>query len=305
MNLRDLQYIIAVAETRHFGRAAKRCFVSQPTLSGQIKKLEEELNVAIFERTNRSVVTTPAGEAILAYARQMIEQSEAIRELALAHQDPLTGPLRIGVIPTLSPYLMPLILMPLKQQHPDLSLVLSEEMTDVLVARLLNYEIDAAILATSVGEHDLISTALFDEPFWVAYSLDHPFYLKQKISKKDLKQEQLLMLAEGHCLADQTMELCGIDRTQAGSNMHDLRASSLETLIQFVAAGFGITLIPALALRGSWSSGSGVAVQALSIAGAKRRVSIVMRTSFPRTAAIKVLAEVIRNHLPNTVEAIL
>ena len=305
MNLRDLQYIIAVAETRHFGRAAKRCFVSQPTLSGQIKKLEEELNVAIFERTNRSVVTTPAGEAILAYARQMIEQSEAIRELALAHQDPLTGPLRIGVIPTLSPYLMPLILMPLKQQHPDLSLVLSEEMTDVLVARLLNYEIDAAILATSVGEHDLISTALFDEPFWVAYSLDHPFYLKQKISKKDLKQEQLLMLAEGHCLADQTMELCGIDRTQAGSNMHDLRASSLETLIQFVAAGFGITLIPALALRGSWSSGSGVAVQALSIAGAQRRVSLVTRTSFPRKAAIQVLAEVIRNHLPNTVEAIL
>ncbi|NNE63489.1 MAG: LysR family transcriptional regulator, partial [Gammaproteobacteria bacterium] len=247
MNLRDLQYIIAVAETRHFGRAAERCFVSQPTLSGQIKKLEDELGVVIFERTNRSVVTTPAGEAILVHARQMIEQSEAIRELALAHQDPLAGPLRIGVIPTLSPYLMPLILIPLKQQHPDLSLVLSEEMTDVLIARLLNYEIDAAILATSVGDHDLISTPLFDEPFWVAYALDHPFYLKQKISKKDLKQQKMLMLAEGHCLADQTMELCGTDRTQAGSNMDDLRASSLETLIQFVAAGFGITLIPALA----------------------------------------------------------
>lgn len=305
MNLRDLQYIIAVAETRHFGRAAKRCFVSQPTLSGQIKKLEEELNVAIFERTNRSVVTTPAGEAILVYARQMVEQSEAIRELALAHQDELAGPLRIGVIPTLSPYLLPIILMPLKEKHPDLRLVLSEEMTDVLISRLTNYEIDAAILATSVEEHDLISTALFDEPFWVAYSLDHPFYLKQKISKSDLKKENLLMLAEGHCLADQTMELCGIDRSQAGNNMADLRAYSLETLIQFVGAGFGITLIPALALRGSWSSGSGVAVQALAMAGAKRRVSIVTRASFPRNTAIKTLAEMIRRHLPNTVKPLI
>lgn len=302
MNLRDLQYIIAVAETGHFGRAANRCFVSQPTLSGQIKKLEQELDVTIFERTNRSVVTTPVGEAILVYARRMVEQSEAIRQLALAHQDPLAGPLRIGVIPTLSPYLMPLILMPLKQLHPDLSLVLSEEMTEVLVARLLNHEIDAAILATSVAEHDLISTALFDEPFWVAYSLDHPFYLKQRINKKDLKKETLLMLAEGHCLADQTMELCDIDRSQAGNNMADLRASSLETLIQFVGAGFGVTLIPALALRGSWSSGSGVAAQALAMNGAKRRVSILTRASFPRNEAIKVLAEIIRNQLPNTVQ---
>ena len=325
LDLRDLEYIIAVADMGHFGRAANRCFVSQPTLSGQIKKLEEELGITIFERTNRSVVTTPVGEAILVYARQMVEQSQAIRQLALAHQGPLAGPLRIGVIPTLSPYLMPLILVPLKKQHPDLNLVLSEEMTDVLrrglgqevqrqlvdvlteilVARLLNHEIDAAILATSVAEQDLVSTALFDEPFWVAYSLDHPFYLKQKINKKDLKKENLLTLAEGHCLADQTRELCDIDRNQPGNKMADLRASSLETLIQFVGAGFGITLVPALALRGSWSSGSGVAVQALAMAGARRRVSIVTRPSFPRNEAIKVLAETIRNHLPNTVHPVI
>ena len=142
MNLRDLQYIIAVAETHHFGKAAERCFVSQPTLSGQIKKLEQDLAITIFERTNRSVEITPIGEAILVHARQIMEQADAIRQLALAHQDPLAGPLRIGAIPTLSPYLMPLILMPLKTEHPQLRLVLSEEMTDILLTRLRNHEID-------------------------------------------------------------------------------------------------------------------------------------------------------------------
>ena len=136
MNLRDLQYIIAVAESHHFGKAAQRCFVSQPTLSGQIKKLEDELGVAIFERTNRSVEITPVGEDILTLARQMMEQADAIRQLAQAHTDPLAGPLRVGAIPTLSPYLMPLILLPLKQQHPQIKLVLSEEMTDTLLTRL-------------------------------------------------------------------------------------------------------------------------------------------------------------------------
>lgn len=301
MNLRDLQYIIAVADTRHFGNAAKKCFVSQPTLSGQIKKLEDELGISIFERTNRSVEVTPVGEAILQHARNMVEQSEAIRQLAIAHRDPLAGPLRIGIIPTLSSYLLPLILMPLKQQHPRLSLVLSEEMTDVLVKRLINYELDAVILATAVEEPELVSSALFDEPFWVAYSADHPFYLKQKITKKDLQKENLLLLSEGNCLAEQIMGLINIDRDQSGNDLVGLRASSLETLIQFVAAGFGITLVPALALRGPWSTGIGVAVQALSMAGASRRVMLVSRASFPRKAALDVLAEVIKSQLPNTV----
>ena len=165
MNLRDLKYIIAVAESRHFGKAAERCFVSQPTLSGQIKKLEEELGVAIFERTNRSVEITPVGETIVAHARQIMEQADVIQQLARAHQDPLAGPLRIGAIPTLSPYLMPLILAPLKKLYPQMKLVLSEELTDTLIERLQNHEIDAALLATPVEEQDLETLPLFDEPF--------------------------------------------------------------------------------------------------------------------------------------------
>ena len=150
MNLRDLKYVIAVAESGHFGRAAAQCFISQPTLSGQIKKLEDELEITIFERTNRSVEITPVGEAILSHARSIMEQADAIKQLAQAYRDPLAGPLRIGAIPTLSPHLMPLVLAPLKKQCPQMKLILSEEMTDTLIKRLHNHEIDAALLATTV-----------------------------------------------------------------------------------------------------------------------------------------------------------
>ena len=304
MNLRDLKYIIAVAETHHFGKAAERCFVSQPTLSGQIKKLEEELGVAIFERTNRSVEITPVGEEIVAHARQIMEQSDVIRQLAQAHQDPLAGPLRIGAIPTLSPYLMPLILAPLKKQHPEMKLILSEELTDTLLKRLGNHEIDAALLATPVEEPELESMPLFDEPFWVAFPRKHPFYTREKITLRDLDRENLLLLAEGHCLAKQAMDVCHIKEREDQGEMADLRAASLETLIQLVGAGFGVTLLPALAMRGSWSTGSGVIAQPLSIKDASRRVSLVFRHSFPRRAALEAFAQVILSHLPNTVQPV-
>jgi len=236
MNLRDLKYIIAVADTRHFGKAAQRCFVSQPTLSGQIRKLEKELGVIIFERTNRNVAVTAVGEEILRYARQMMEQADAIHSISAAQRDPLSGPLRIGAIPTISPYLMPLILAPLKQQHPDLKLVLSEETTERLLQRLRNHEIDAALLATAIEGHDLQATELFDEPFWIAYPRDHPFYLKEEITRKDLDNTELLLLAEGHCLAQQVRDLCNLQDREQGGAMADLRASSLETLLQLVGA---------------------------------------------------------------------
>jgi len=302
MNLRDLQYIIAVAEPRHFGQAAERCFVSQPTLSGQIKKLEDELGVAVFERTNRSVEITPVGEAILIHARQIMEQVDAIEQLARAAQDPLAGALRVGAIPTLSPYLIPLILLPLKRQHPQMKLILSEELTDTLLERLRDHEIDAALLATAVDEPDLGSMPLFDEPFWIAFPRKHAFYNKDKITRKDLEGENLLLLAEGHCLADQAMEVCHLTERNQQGELADLRAASLETLIQLVAAGYGTTLVPALALRGSWTTGSGVVAQPLSLPHASRRVSLVYRNSFPRLAALEAFAHIIRNHLPNTVK---
>jgi LysR family transcriptional regulator, hydrogen peroxide-inducible genes activator len=304
MNLRDLKYIIAVAETRHFGRAAERCFVTQPTLSGQIKKLEDELGVAIFERTNRSVDITPVGKEIVVHARQIMEQASVIQQLARAHQDPLAGPLHIGAIPTLSPYLMPLILRPLRKQHPQMKLVLSEELTNTLLERLRTHEIDGALLATAVAEPELESLALFDEPFWIAYPRTHPFYTRDRITLRDLRDEPLLLLAEGHCLADQAMEVCHLGERQAQDGMDDLRAASLETLIQLVGAGFGITLVPALAMRGSWTTDSGVVAQPLAIANAARRVALVFRRSFPRRAALQAFAEVILGHLPNTVRRV-
>lgn len=304
MNLRDLKYIIAVAETRHFGRAAERCFVSQPTLSGQIKKLEGELGVAIFERTNRSVEITPIGSQILDHARRILEQADAITQLARAHQDPIAGPLRIGAIPTISPYLMPLILKPLRKQHPALRPVLSEELTDVLLQRLRDHEVDVALLATPVDEADLEVIPLYDEPFWIAYPREHPFYTRERIRLRDLDGENLLLLAEGHCLARQAMEVCRLRERHDQGELADLRAASLETLIQLVGAGYGVTLVPALAMRGSWTTGTGVVAQPLAIADASRRVSLVLRRSFPRRPAVEALAAVILAQLPNTVQPV-
>ncbi len=302
MNLRDLKYLIAVAEARHFGKAAERCFVSQPTLSGQIKKLEEELGVTLFERTNRSVSVTPIGEEIVSHAKLMIEQADAIQQLARAASDPLAGPLRVGAIPTLSTYLMPLILVPLRHEYPQLRLVLSEEITDTLVERLRAHQIDVALLATPVDEADLVSEPLFQEPFWLAHPVDHELYNKDEITRRDLAKVDLLLLADGHCLTQQAMDVCRLSEINRQGEMADLRAASLETLLQLVGAGFGCTLVPALAVRGGWMTDSGIIARKLELNDAYRRVRMVYRKSFPRRAALQALAEVIWANLPNTVQ---
>jgi LysR family hydrogen peroxide-inducible transcriptional activator len=304
MNLRDLKYIIAVAESRHFGRAAERCFVSQPTLSGQIKKLEDELGVTIFERTKRSVELTAIGEEIVDHARRMMEQAEAIEQLAEAHQDPLRGPLRVGAIPTLSPYLIPLILLPLKTRYPQLKLILTEEITERLLQRLQNHEIDAALIATPVEEGDLDSMPLFDEPFWLAHPRNHPLYTKEAITHRDLEKLDLLLLADGHCLAQQVMDVCKLAGRPQQGEMGDLQASSLETLLQLVNAGFGCTLVPALAAGGSRVSGGGVIERELGLKDTYRRISLAFRRSFPRRQALEAFADLIRDELPDTVRVL-
>ncbi|EGV32186.1 transcriptional regulator, LysR family [Thiorhodococcus drewsii AZ1] len=304
VNLRDLKYILAVAETRHFGRAAERCFVSQPTLSGQIKKLEDELDIVIFERTNRSVEITPVGEVILSHARLALEQAETIEQVARAHQDPMAGPLRVGAIPTISPYLMPLVLVPLKRTFPKLKLILSEEITDSLLGRLARHEIDAALLATPVDESDFDSIPLFDEPFWLAHPAGHPLNDKDEITSQDLEELELLLLADGHCLAHQVMEVCRLAVRPVHGEMADLRASSLETLLQLVGAGFGCTLVPALAIRGGWMTDTGIIARQLHIQDAFRRISLVYRRSFPRRQALEAFASTVCNQLPNTVTRI-
>ena len=304
MNLRDLRYIIAVADLGHFGRAAEACYVGQPTLSGQVRKLEEELGVTLFERTNRRVQITPVGAEVVAMARRVVDQADAISHYAEAHRDPLAGSLRLGAIPTLSPYLMPLILRPLRREVPQMRLVLSEEMTDTLLERLARYEIDAALLATPVEHDDYAALPLYDEPFWLAYPPEHPFYLKESITHDELAGADMLLLAEGHCLSQQVLDLCQRGERSQVAEMADLRAASLETLLGLVAAGFGATLVPALALAGTWTSGSGIITRELDFDGAWRRISLVYRESFPRRAALDALAAVIVANLPNTVRII-
>lgn len=301
VNLRDLEYLLAVAETRHFGRAAVRCCISQPTLSGQIKKLEDALDVVIFERTNRSVEVTPVGELILNHARLALEQAEAIEQIARAHRDPLAGPLRIGAIPTLAPYLIPLTLAPLKRTYPKLRLVLSEELTDALLGRLAHHEIDAALLATPVDATDFDTMPLFDEPFWLAHPIDHPLNERDEIGAQDLANIDLLLLADGHCLTHQVMDVCRLAERPTHGEMADLRAASLETLLQLVGVGFGCTLIPALAIRGGWMADSGIVVRPLDLPDAYRRISLVYRRSFPRRRALAAFADIVCDYLPDRV----
>ena len=301
MNLRDLKYFIALADTRHFGQAATRTHVSQPTLSGQVRKLEAELGAALFERTTKSVALTPLGQVLLAHARRAVEEADALIQLAKAHRDPLLGPLRVGAIPTLAPYLVPLILAPLQRRYPGLKLVLSEEITAQLLERLRRHELDAALIATPVMDTELRARVLFDEPFWLALPRGHPLVDKDPITRRDLESLDMLLLSEGHCLAQQTMEICRLADRQDAGDQADLRAASLETLLQLVGARMGATLVPALALRGAWMTDAGVIARPLQVPDAFRRISIVWRKNFPRLAAIEALAEVILAGLPNTI----
>jgi LysR family hydrogen peroxide-inducible transcriptional activator len=199
---------------------------------------------------------------------------------------------------------MPLILVPLKRRFPQLRLVLSEEITDSLVRRLQQHELDAILIATPVAEPELDAIPLFDEPFWLAHPRDHAFYDKDEITSEDLEGAELLLLADGHCLTHQVMEVCRLAERPRQGEMADLRAASLETLLQLVGAGFGCTLVPALATRGSWTTDSGIIARRLELPDSYRRISLAFRRSFPRRPALEAFAEVIRAQLPNTVRAL-
>ncbi|HMA16703.1 MAG TPA: LysR substrate-binding domain-containing protein [Kiloniellaceae bacterium] len=301
LNLRDLQYAVAVAEERHFGRAAERCHVSQPTLSGQLRKLEESLGFSLFERTSRSVAVTTAGESVLAHARRALAEAAAIETLARALSDPLAGPLRLGVIPTVSPYLMPLVLGPLKRRFPALTPVLVEEVTESLLDRLAAHEIDAAIVATTPQAPELAALPLYEEPFWVACPEGHPLAAQPEIAEPDLADVDLLLLTDGHCLRDQVLQVCARSRERSGQRFADLRASSLETLLNMVAAGFGCTLVPALAVRAGELAGRGIVARPLKLATAARPVALWYRRSFPQAQLLAAVADVMVAALPETV----
>lgn len=243
MNLRDLRYLLAVAEHRHFGRAAEACFVTQPTLSKQLRKLEETLGVALVER-GRNVRLTPVGQRVAAQAGEVLRGAQAVIQLAAEHRDPLGGVLRLGVIPTIAPYLLPLVLPAVAARLPKLRLEIVEGRTADLLNLLAAAEIDAAVMALPAPAPDIEAVALYDEPFYFAVSPRHRLAERRAVAEAELHDEDVLLLEDGHCLRDQALAICHSARASANPNF---RAASLETLRQLVAADLGVTLMPALA----------------------------------------------------------
>jgi LysR family hydrogen peroxide-inducible transcriptional activator len=285
MNLRDLAYLVALADHRHFGRAAEASNVSQPTLSGQLRKLEDELGVVLFERDSRNVVPTAAGEAIAAEARAALGHADAIRDLARAHRDPLAGRFRLGVIATLGPFVVPDLLAGLGRAAPGLEVFCVEDLTLPLLARLRARELDAVLMATEPDGDDLAETVLFDEPFLIAHAPHHPLAARPSLRLADIEDGTLLLLSEGHCLRDQALSVCGtaaVDRR--------LQAASLMTLLRLVARGHGATLVPALA--GRWTEQLVLRVPAGE--APLRRVRLVARRNNARASALDLVAEVAR-----------
>ena len=302
MTLRELRYLVALADLGHFGRAAQACHVSQPTLSTQLRKLEESLGVTLFERTNRRLHVTPTGKRIVARARGMLSEADAIVALARSRAAPLTGPFDLGVIPTLGPYLLPWLLPPLERAYPDLRLVVHEDLTEHLLERLRAHRIDAALLALPVEDGQLDTLPLFDEPFYLALPPGHRLAgTNAAASQSDLRREHLLLLSEGHCFRDQALAVCGFETPPDRSPGTDVRATGLETIRRMVAAGMGCTLLPAMALSGD--EGREFEVRPLDI-GACRRIGLAWRQSYPRPADIECLAGAVRDHLPSSVRTV-
>lgn len=289
MNLRDLRYLVALADTRHFGRAAERCHVSQPTLSTQVRKLEEFLGVALVERRPRRLALTAAGEAVVDRARRMLQDADDIRTLARASQDPLSGQLKIGLIPTLGPYLLPRIAPRLARALPKLQLMLHEYQTAPLVERVVRGELDLAILALPADTKGLQTRSLFGESFLVAMPEKHRLAARKRVKPADLEGEKLLLLEEGHCLRNQALEVCA----QAGTEEQDFRATSLETLRQMVAAGLGVTLLPRLAAEGPFASARGLVVRPFAPPQPTRLIGAAWRRSTSRAEAIAAVCNVI------------
>jgi len=299
MNLRDLEYICAVADQKHFSKASEACNVSQPTLSGQIKKLEASLGVKLFERGHKGIRVTPVGEEIIQIAREARQSVSRIQDVAAAAQDPLAGHLSLGLIPTIAPYLIPLFVGQLSSDIPKLSVAYREDITERLTEDLLSGELDAAILATPPEDSNLTSLPLYSEPFWMIYPEEHPLSQLKSAAMKDVNMDDLLLLTEGHCFRDHALSVCGPDNAP---RQQSLRATSLETLINLVASGQGMTLVPALAMRTGWFYDMGLESKKVTDKHAHREVHITYRKQFPRTEALKTIAATIKAGLPKTVD---
>jgi LysR family hydrogen peroxide-inducible transcriptional activator len=290
MTLTELKYIVAVARERHFGRAAEACFVSQPTLSVAIKKLEEELDVKIFERGASEVTVTPLGDEIVRQAQQVIEQAASIKEIAKRGKDPVSGPLRLGIIYTIGPYLLPELVKHAIEMTPQMPLMLQENFTVKLLEMLRTGELDCAIMAEPFPDTGLAIAPLYDEPFVVAVPKAHPLARRQSVSAQELKRETMLLLGTGHCFRDQVLEVCP-EFARFSSDAEGIRksfeGSSLETIKHMVASGMGITVVPWLSVP---KDATGLVTYVPFEAPVPtRRVVLAWRRTFTRYEAIAAL----------------
>lgn len=300
MNLRDLRYLVALEEHRHFGRAAKACFVSQPTLSTQLRKLEEELGTALIERAPREIFFTETGYAVLAQAREILERAEQIRTIARQAGGPGSGTLRLGIFPTLAPYLLPHVLPHVQARFPQLKLLLVEEKTEEVLARLRAGRLDAIVVALPIPDDGTLHTEyLFEEPFVLAAHDAHPLAGRRMITLDELAGEQLLLLEEGHCLRDQALEVCHLSGARERTGF---RATSLETLRYMVAGGVGLTLLPVTATKPPVALAEGVQLVRFRKPVPNRRIAMLWRASSPIGGFLKELAAAFRQLPPDLLD---
>lgn len=297
MTLTELRYIVTLAREQHFGHAAEKCFVSQPTLSIAVKKLEDELGVPLFERSKNSVQVTPVGDKVVLQAQKVLEQADRIKDLALEGKDQLKSPLRVGAIYTIGPYLFPHLVSQVQQLAPDMPLYIEENFTENLRLKIRNGELDAIILALPFNEPDILTRPLYDEGFEMLMPKGHPWAQQKKISSEDLPQTPLLLLGEGHCFRDQVLESCPT-LTQALHDQHTItEGSSLETIRMMVGSGLGCSVLPQSAVYGSIASDM-VETRPFKEPVPQRTVGVAWRASYPRPQAIDVLVEAVSSFDP-------
>ncbi|MEM7467816.1 MAG: hydrogen peroxide-inducible genes activator [Pseudomonadota bacterium] len=309
MTLTELKYITAVARTKHFGRAAEACFVSQPTLSVAVRKLEEELGVTLFERNRTDVTVTPVGERVIEQARVVLESAEQVKNIAASEIDQLASPLKLGVIYTIGPYLLPHLIPGIKLLSPQMPLLISEDYTDVLAEKLRDGAIDAAILSLPFEYPGIVTQNLYDEPFVVALPKDHKLSKRKKLNPEDLDGETMLLLKARNCFRDQVLQACPYCLPAAASGADDavndmsktLESSSIETIRQMTALGAGVTVLPITSTGEDTLINKQLAVRQFAKTSPKRTVVLAYRRTFPRPKAVAVIAEAVRTNPPEGV----
>lgn len=296
MTLTELRYIVTLAQEQHFGRAAGKCFVSQPTLSVGVRKLEDELGIALFERTRNAVRVTPMGEMIVNQAQKVLEEAASVKQLAKSGQNQLSTPLRVGAIYTVGPYLFPHLVPQLSSLAPQMPLYIEENFTAVLRRKLRMGELDAIIIALPFNEPDVLTRALYDEPFKVLLPGGHPWEQQNEIDPADLTKEELLLLGEGHCFRDQVLEACPTlaAKKEAGADGSGIEATSLETIRHMVASGMGISVLPESALVHNHYAPDILSTRPFRSPAPSRTVALAWRASFPRPKAVDVLSDALR-----------